>query len=48
MYVLVLTLVYVGVCTHRDAKDRLSPGCQKQVFKIQMDAAEDYRADAEL
>jgi len=32
----------------RDVKDRLAPACSKQVFKVQLEAAEDYRADAML
>lgn len=35
-------------CPHRDVKDRLAPACQREVFKVQMDAAADYRADAAL
>jgi hypothetical protein len=29
-------------------KDRLAANCKKQVFLVQKDAAEDYRADAML
>lgn len=32
----------------RDIKDRLAPACQRLVFRVQMDAAEDYRADVQL
>ncbi|KAJ9518654.1 hypothetical protein QJQ45_018663 [Haematococcus lacustris] len=32
----------------RDVKDLLAPACKRQVFAIQKDAAEDYRADAAL
>lgn len=34
--------------TRRDVKDRLAPACKKELFKIQKDAAEDYRADTLL
>jgi hypothetical protein len=32
----------------RDVKDKLAPACRAQLFKVQRDAAEDYRADAQL
>ncbi len=32
----------------REIKDKLAPACKKLVFKVQADAAEDYRADAQL
>lgn len=31
-----------------DVRDQLAPACKKQVFKVQMDAAMDYRADPQL
>ena len=37
-----------AACSIRDVKDRLAPGCKREVFKVQMDAALDYRADSML
>lgn len=31
-----------------DVREQLAPACKKQVFKVQMDAALDYRADPQL
>ncbi len=41
-----MLVVMVVVC--RDIKERLGPACQKLIFRVQQDAAEDYRADAQL
>ena len=32
----------------RDIKDSVAPACKKQLFKVQMDAAEDFRSDTQL
>lgn len=32
----------------REVKDKLQAGCRKEVFKVQLDAAYDYRADKML
>ena len=32
----------------RGAKSSVAPACQKELFKLQRDASEDFRADAEL
>lgn len=32
----------------REVKDKLQAGCRKEVFKVQLDAAYDYRADQML
>jgi len=32
----------------RDVKERVAPACKKELFKVQKDAAEDYRADPQL
>lgn len=32
----------------KDAKERVAPACKKQLFKVQLDAAHDFRADAPL
>ena len=37
-----------AVALLRDIKDRVAPACQKQLFKVQMDAAEDFRSDPQL
>jgi Golgi apparatus protein 1 len=32
----------------RDVKDKLSPACKKEVFKVQLAASQDFRADPAL
>ena len=32
----------------RYIKDKVAPACQKQLFKVQKDAAEDFRSDTQV
>ncbi len=43
-----LGALFVALWARREIKDKLAPACKKQVFQVQADAAEDYRADAQL